>query len=226
VATKQKRPEEEITEEARALLEEAAALERARPVIEAEALLGSVEHQIKLQRIDARIPQLERQAEEIRTPEKLAAVRRRNEEAIRAQEEASHRAHVANFASEEVTRYRREEYHRVGLGLSSRSGRVELPAAVVAQRANAVEDLLGATRVCADDYRREAWYRQNQLSDVVEGTYDEVCERYLGVRARYVRDSVLDRQLGLRMAEDGKLVDAAAKPEENENGEEVPEDVA
>lgn len=162
------------------------------------------------EKIEARLRELRAQAEGIAATRREAHAERKRgareaeERKIRDAEASSTTAHLAAFVREEVVRYRSQEYHRVGLGPSGRTGRVELPAALVAQTANEVEDLLGATRVCADDYHRQAWYRQNFLAEVVDGTYDEVCERYLGVPARSVRDTAADRALGVHL-EDGRL---------------------
>ena len=197
-----------ITLEARGYLERKAALERERERLSDSALLGDATAAVRVGEINREIAELAAKAESVMTPAKQKATQKRNTEEAARREADSHREHLARFVYEEVTRYRRQEYYRAGIAPSARTGRVEIPAALVAKKAGAVEDLMGATRVCGDDYQREAWYRQNFLSGVVDGTHDEVCQKTLGVSARYVRDADLDKQLGIVLdAQSGRLFD-------------------
>lgn len=220
MATKTRKPEanapEEITEEARTYLEEAAKLEAARPVLEGQVVLGEAT-EARLRDHDHRIEELRALAETVMTPEKQRATQEQNARQIREREELSERLRLGSLVSDAILRYRGEEYARLGVAPSGANyGRVEIPKARILRIANEVEEMLAGSGVCAEDA-----YRQMQLVQVygagalVGKSYGEASSAYLGRPAREIRDEALDRFLGIRLdAESGALVDAAAGMEE------------
>ena len=226
--TKQKQPGE-ITEEARGYLERAAELEAARPTVEAQAVLGDPEAQVKLQGLDREIGELREKAEMVMTPERQRATQEANKKMIREREEAAERGRLAQLVSGAILRYRGEEYARLGV-VPGPSGRVELPKDRLLRAVNEAEAMLAATGVGVEDARR-----LHQLADpyglgagkLLGMSYDEAAKEYLGKPAREIRDPYLDKQLGIRLdAESGRLVDLHASEATSEAREEEEPDVA
>lgn len=212
---------EEITEEARGYLEEAANLERARPNLADRVTLGEASG-LELRRLDDRIGDLRSRAESVMTPQKLQATQEENARAIKAQQEASERIRLGNLTAESILRYRHEEYSRLGIVPdSSTMGRVEIPKATILQVANRAEEMLGGSGVCAEDmHRQQALLNVYGAHPLLSMSYDDAAQEYLGRSAREVRDEALDRFLGIRLQEEtGAIVDAALTDEEIEKAE-------